>query len=343
MSEQFNEILLFSGGLDSYIAWHYLGKPKTLHFMSNTKYGEEEARVVRELIPDTVFDHSLDFRGREEGEKAYIPYRNLLFACQAAKYAPIIYMAGVRDDVVNDKNPSAFSDFSSILTRYSKNENKHSVLSPFWNSTKSEVVRWYLTSGHSAENLLKTISCYAPSEGRNYCGACPSCYRKTVALWDNGITDLYFHNTPMVMDYYRKALRSEYYLDRCASIKRYTEWYAKTNQITIKEPKVFIFDIDGTLTVETQGYGPEVYAQRTPRFDMISHVNKLYEKGNEVIIWTSRHEQDIVDTIMWLKRYGVKYTELRLEKPHYHRMVCDRTIHPDRVTSVEDIENESGN
>ena len=75
-------ILLFSGGVDSYVAWYYLGKPKTVYFNVQSRYSRRELGVVKRLIPDTIIDNSLNFSDREVGDKAYIPFRNLILACQ---------------------------------------------------------------------------------------------------------------------------------------------------------------------------------------------------------------------------------------------------------------------
>ena len=39
-------ILLFSGGIDSFVAYHYLGKPKTVYFDLGTPYTGKEIKVI---------------------------------------------------------------------------------------------------------------------------------------------------------------------------------------------------------------------------------------------------------------------------------------------------------
>ncbi len=213
-------ILLFSGGIDSFVAYHYLNKPQTVYFDLHTRYAEKEKLVVKKLIPSTIIDNSLNLHDREYGDKAYVPFRNLLLACQAAKYSDSIVIAGVADDQVSDKNEEIFHSFSMLL---SKLENKNIVVwSPFWKFTKEKVVKWYVDN-IGDDLLLETVSCYSASN-EIYCGACPSCFRKWCALRANGY-DLKFHNDVLMQQYYADAVNNKYIKERCLSIIREVDAY----------------------------------------------------------------------------------------------------------------------
>ena len=95
-------------------------------------------------------------------------------------------------------------------------------------------------------------------------------------------------------------------------------------------------DIDGTLTNETEGYGEAVYAQRTPKQTVIDFVNRLYNKGETIIIWTARYEQDRKVTINWLRENGVKYHDLIFNKPKYKLFIDDLSMNPDIILKKED-------
>jgi len=198
-------ILLFSGGIDSYIAWHYLNKPKTVYFNLNSRYSKKELHYVKNLIPNTIIDNSLDISDKEKGENAYVPFRNLLLAALAVKYSDTIVIAGIKGDNVSDKNPDIFTDMSTILSKMEKRN--ITITSPFWNMTKNDIIKWFLRNGGSEENLLNTVSCYS-NDMKKYCGSCPSCFRKWVALKYNGINIPYFNNDIMD-DYYRRAKNKE--------------------------------------------------------------------------------------------------------------------------------------
>ncbi len=94
------------------------------------------------------------------------------------------------------------------------------------------------------------------------------------------------------------------------------------------DKQVVYCDIDGTLTNETEGYGNDIYAQRTPNRFLIDYINGMYDEGHDIILWTARHEEDTPITIKWLEYYGVKYHKLIMGKPHYDILIDDLTVHP---------------
>jgi 7-cyano-7-deazaguanine synthase in queuosine biosynthesis len=219
---KFPAILLFSGGVDSFVAWYWLGKPQTVYFDLKTKCAEKEKKFVQEIRPNIIIDQTLDLHAREIGQNAYVPFRNLLIASQAAWYSDIIYIIGLKDDKVLDKNEAAFNAISHTLSKLEGRPIK--VLSPFWNMTKANVVKWYLENVNSnPEQLLKTVSCYS-NESTNYCGFCPSCFRKWNAFRANGI-DIKFYNDDLMEDYYQRAKAEEYIPERNESIIREIDAY----------------------------------------------------------------------------------------------------------------------
>jgi 7-cyano-7-deazaguanine synthase in queuosine biosynthesis len=202
------------------VAWHYLDYPQTVYFDVKSRYSAKEIEVVKELIPTTIIDNSLDLHDREQGEKAYIPFRNLLFALQAAKYSNKIIIAGLADDKVSDKNEFAFHSFSIIMSTLERRD--ISVVSPFWTMTKEDVVKWYENTV-GGDKLLKTISCYDPGPER-YCGKCPACFRKWVALRSVGYV-LDFYNFKLMKKYYYDAQHNAYLPSRNLAILREIDNY----------------------------------------------------------------------------------------------------------------------
>lgn len=207
-------ILLFSGGIDSYIAYHYLNFPDTLYFNLNTPYSDKEEKVVKSLIPRTIVDGCLSLKLRQDGENAYVPFRNLYLCMLATMYSDNIVIAGVKGDNVSDKNPEIFGEFSRILSRM---ENRPiNVWSPFWTYTKDDIVKWYLSNGKNRKDLLRTVSCYSEKD-TTYCGKCPSCFRKWNALYNNGI-NIAFDDHELMLSYLRNAKEGKYIEERNASI-----------------------------------------------------------------------------------------------------------------------------
>jgi len=209
-------VLLFSGGIDSYVAYFYLDKPKTVYFNVGSRYSKIETTHVLNLIASTTIETSL-YLGDRETASAYIPFRNLLLALQAVKYSDTIVIAGLKDDMVSDKNEAIFTKFSKIM---SEMEGRSiNVISPFWGMTKFDVVQWYQnnvnssgendkTKMYTGQSLLNTISCYSGTE--QFCGKCPACFRKWCALKANGIDCPPFTNIELMQEYAESAKNEKY-------------------------------------------------------------------------------------------------------------------------------------
>ena len=214
-------ILLFSGGVDSFIAYHWLNKPPTIYFDINSRYSETERFIVNKLIPRTTIEKCIDLQSRESLD-FNIPFRNLYLAMLAAKYSDEIIIVGIKGDNVSDKTPGIFFEFSRLLSKMENREIK--VSSPFWHHTKEDIVEWYLSQGLPTGPLMSTVSCY--SGYSFYCGQCASCYRKWVAFRNNGI-ELDFYSQQLVDIYLIKAKAGYYIEERNRSIIKATEDYLR--------------------------------------------------------------------------------------------------------------------
>jgi 7-cyano-7-deazaguanine synthase in queuosine biosynthesis len=186
-------ILLFSGGMDSFIAWHYLKYPPVLFLNAKQSYIEKEIKTVKYFSRKykkmkLYIDNSLNLSKWEEGN-FYIPYRNIFFAMIASLYAPEIYLIGIKGDRVDDNNLNASRLMSKFLLNFNENKNIN-VSSPFYKMTKSNLVKWYINNKLPVGDLLKTRSCYN-KKTMNQCGQCNSCFRRWVALENNGIKEKY--------------------------------------------------------------------------------------------------------------------------------------------------------
>tara|TARA_Y100000034_G_scaffold136485_1_gene213209 strand:- start:2184 stop:2513 length:330 start_codon:yes stop_codon:yes gene_type:complete len=93
---------------------------------------------------------------------------------------------------------------------------------------------------------------------------------------------------------------------------------------------VIIVDIDGTICQNTNGK----YRKAKPVHSRISRINSLYDAGHTIIYWTARGSVTGIDwedvTRDQLERWGVKYHDLRMKKPHYDYFICDKAINSDR-------------
>ena len=205
------EVLLFSAGLDSFPAWHFLGKPPALYFDSGHYGRQQEIDTVQALAAandmDLAISDELDLSAWATPQGDLIPFRNVLFALLAGLRADVIWCVGVKGDRTADKSPEAFARMSELLTEFAGRPVR--VDSPFWDKTKTEIVAWYLTAGLPVDALLQTFSCATPGDRFEHCGQCPSCLRRWIALVNNGITWQFAHDPWMwdrVASYYVPAM-----------------------------------------------------------------------------------------------------------------------------------------
>ena len=90
--------------------------------------------------------------------------------------------------------------------------------------------------------------------------------------------------------------------------------------------KIFV-DLDNTLC-STIGVD---YKNSTPKENRIELINKLYEKGDIITIYTARGSGSGIDyknlTLNQLKKWGVKFHNLSVgEKPVYDLLIDDKAL-----------------
>ena len=91
--------------------------------------------------------------------------------------------------------------------------------------------------------------------------------------------------------------------------------------------KRFVFDIDGVIAEFNENLD---YAYALPNEKMIRIVNRLYDYGNEIVLFTARGYVTKIDwrkeTENQMKRWGVRYHELHMGKPNADYYVDDKML-----------------
>lgn len=93
---------------------------------------------------------------------------------------------------------------------------------------------------------------------------------------------------------------------------------------------IYCFDIDGTLCTQTPDSKRIPYNEAQPFKDRIEYVNRLYDDGNIIILFTARGSSSGVDWREFTKEqmvgWGVKYHKLIFGKPDADLFVDDKAI-----------------
>jgi uncharacterized HAD superfamily protein len=92
-----------------------------------------------------------------------------------------------------------------------------------------------------------------------------------------------------------------------------------------------IIDLDGTICTEEKTFSRSL---AKPIDGAIENINKLYNDGNTILIYSARTWMEFEMTTEWLKNHGVKYHQLILGKPIGDVWIDDRAIKFDNWDSV---------
>ena len=85
-------------------------------------------------------------------------------------------------------------------------------------------------------------------------------------------------------------------------------------------------DVDKTVC-RTEGTD---YSNAKPIHENITRVNRLFDEGNRIVYWTARGMKTGINwrelTESQFAEWGIKYHELRLDKPAFDVFIDDRAI-----------------
>lgn len=181
------KVILYSGGIDSFIASTLLGDEWTPVYVNmGTRYSSKELEFIS-ASPMSQHLRICDLPlGDLEQDNGFLPQRNLMLLAyvQARFNANEIALCAVKGEYSRDKHRTFFQKASELLSYTAGMPVR--CYSPLISMTKTQAVARYLKEGYSADELLNyTVSCYHSTS--NACGQCMSCYRRWVALENNGL------------------------------------------------------------------------------------------------------------------------------------------------------------
>ena len=202
-------IMLFSGGLDSFIIWRLLDCPPAIYFKIGHRAEKEELKRIEMIQKDFGGKFILEDRLRLtdiEKENGYIPLRNLFFILLASYYADEIIIAQIAE-WAPDKNKKFYRKVEELVNglygwRFQDLERrKIRILVPFRRWTKTKLVKYYCKRFLKDDLIKYTYSCYLGEE--KHCGKCNGCITRYLAFRNCGIREDY-QVTPDVKNLIRK-------------------------------------------------------------------------------------------------------------------------------------------
>jgi len=190
------KILLYSGGLDSWLIARIWKPDVKIYIDINGSYSEQE----KERLPDDVIIEHLDLSKWERDDKI-IPMRNLYFLMVSANYATgdpkekyEICLGATGGDRVLDKSPEFANKVTDLFNylyqpQWWTNGKTFRINLDFKDFTKFELLEQYLNmDGSLNEAWSGSFSCYHPTEDGKECWSCKPCFRKFVTFYMMGKT-----------------------------------------------------------------------------------------------------------------------------------------------------------
>lgn len=190
------KILLYSGGLDSWLI-DKLWKPDIkLYVNINGSYSKEEISK----LPEDVKVVDLDLSAWERDNKI-VPLRNLYFLLLATNFAEgsknekyEICLGATAGDRVLDKSIGFANKATDILNylwqeQWWTPKKTFRVCLDFKDMTKTDLLTEYLNMGGSLQEAWDgSFSCYNPTKEGKECWSCKPCFRKFVSFYMMGKT-----------------------------------------------------------------------------------------------------------------------------------------------------------
>ncbi len=241
-----NLSIMYSGGLDSFIAWHYALKngftPDAIFVDMGQSNATKEWAAIQSLSDTDDFplvkylampELVPMFESRMSNQ--IIPSRNLFLATIGSMFNQRVWinaLDGEQNGKEHDKSHRFFRDSTDLLSFTNSFFQESTVVeTPFGHLSKAETIKWALNNGITKELLFKTNSCYNSNEDK--CGECLTCYKRKIAFLVNGIDEKGYNQDPLISEYAKEV-------DVEIRSARRNEDYSRFTKKRIKEHFVYL-------------------------------------------------------------------------------------------------------
>ncbi len=101
---------------------------------------------------------------------------------------------------------------------------------------------------------------------------------------------------------------------------------------------IYYVDVDETICYYE---GDRHYPDALPHSERIARINRLHDAGHTIVYWTARGAQTGIDwtetTRHQLLKWGAKFHDLKLGKPHFDMYICDKAVNSEAFFNKEEI------
>lgn len=185
------KILLYSGGMDSWLIDKIWKPDRRIYVDMHTRYSEQEIKSIKQRRNDVeIIDFPL---GQWERDDKIIPLRNLylpMVICNITGSEDVdICIGATAGDRVLDKSKEYVAKANDLLNYLYQPQwwipegKKVNINIDFKDYTKEDLLKAYIEQGGDLDTaFIESFSCYEPDENGNVCYACKPCFRKFVAF-----------------------------------------------------------------------------------------------------------------------------------------------------------------
>jgi len=208
-----NLTIMYSGGLDSFIAWHFAiksgFKPEAVFVDLGHPYAWKEWEAIqnmpKEIRPEVK---KIDFTSLfsvigDRMDNQIIPSRNVFLGVLGSMLNERVWinaLDGEQNGKEHDKSFRFFADTTELLSfTNSYFQERTTIETPFSHLSKAETIKWAIDNGIPEESLFQTTSCYDDSHRK--CGKCLTCYKRKVAFLLNDIDEPGYLVDPFEQEY----------------------------------------------------------------------------------------------------------------------------------------------
>lgn len=294
------KVLLYSGGMDSWLIDKLWQPDVKLFFRINTPNNEMEYERVKNRSDVKIIE--MDLHKFEQPDNNYfLPLRNLHFVTYAAHYGDIICLGATGSSTHNDKN-EVFTTLSEnainyLLSEDNTREEPVKIVLPFKDTTKTELLHKYISLGGDINKAYEeTFSCYSPMNGKP-CMHCTSCISKFTAFYNNG----YRFDDSVINEFINTVASGD------IPCKHDAVMLARRLR---HSNKTICVDFDNTITTKSQfpvtgNLQPDCYAL----------IKRLHFKGYTLIMYTSRTGVDFDSAKQFCKDNELPFDDYVSGKP----------------------------
>ncbi len=130
-------------------------------------------------------------------------------------------------------------------------------------------------------------------------------------------------------------MEKEFDIDTEQDFERVRSYLAVEDENKVKYNKTYCIDIDGVIAALTPNNN---YYEAIPLTDNIEKINRLYDAGNQIILFTARGSKTKKDweglTKKQLSEWGVKYHTLKFGKPAADFYIDDKLIRLEQIKRI---------